>query len=88
MNDNLTSSNHPSAFERFIEKYPKLSTTLAFLLILFAAALAARVAPEEVQLTSQQEAELEAWEQGYQQGQQAHLNLCGKPAVNLRSGDG
>ncbi len=76
MSPSPSSANRTSFLERFIEKHPKLSTALGFLIILIALCLAARDEPESEQITAQQNVDIQTWEQGYEQGKQTELNLC------------
>lgn len=71
MNTQFISSNRIPTFERFIDKYFWTSAALYFLLIVMAAGLAGRDDLESEQIAIQQEAEMEAWEQGFKQGRQA-----------------
>lgn len=80
MNSPPSSANRTSYVERFIEKYPRLSTALGFLLILIALGLAARDDPESEQIAAQQNVDIQTWEQGYEQGKQAELALRQQPS--------
>ncbi len=88
MSTHSTSSNRTPTFERFIDKYFWTSAALFFFLILMAVGLAAQGDPESEQIAVQQKTEMEAWEQGYEQGRQADQSLCARQLFKQGKNDG
>ena len=58
-------------FEQWLENHPRLALSLIVSVLIFASCIAGRDNPENQWVAYQQRAEMQAWEQGYEQGQYA-----------------